>query len=202
MCRSKGSLVLRRLAWAGLVPLALLAVGCNNGKEVQGEETVVATPDGVDVTETAVLSATVTAIDPDDRKVTLQMADGHKKTFKAPKDFDLGKLSVGERVKATLTEELAVSLDKGGAGTGADEASAIAVAAAAHETEFMTADALEVSARVSRVDEKKRRVTLTLADGTTKEIKVAKSIDLANVKEGDDVVARYTQAIAVELVAP
>jgi hypothetical protein len=54
--------------------------------------------------------ANVTAIDMKTRRVTLQGAQ-HRVTLKAPEDIDISNLKVGDQVKASYVQELAVSVE-------------------------------------------------------------------------------------------
>jgi hypothetical protein len=60
-----------------------------------------------------------------------------------------------------------------------------------------------VTAKVKAVDVKKRTITLTGPEGKTKTFKVDPSVKRLNeVKKGDDVTLRVTQALAIEVVKP
>ena len=64
-------------------------------------------------------TATVEAIDPATRMVTLKTAKGDTKSIhlgKAAVNFD--KIAVGDKVRATLAEEIAIDVTKGGAAHG------------------------------------------------------------------------------------
>src|SRR5262245_58429240 len=105
------------LKWTAttLMPLALLALpSCS--KDIKGEEkqTVLETATGAEIIDTFNIEATVAAVDQTDRKVTLTQPDGRKTTFKAGPNVDISNLKAGDKVSATLTEELVIALTSGG----------------------------------------------------------------------------------------
>jgi hypothetical protein len=58
--------------------------------------------------------------------------------------------------------------------------------------------AMDTALETHNDDLGKRNVTLLLADGSSKTIKVAKGVDLAKASVGDDVVVQITEAIAID----
>jgi hypothetical protein len=65
------------------------------------------------------------------------------------------------------------------------------------------ADTVEVTARVEAVDQAARTVTLKGPAGNVRTFKVDPSVErLKDVKVGDDVVLRYTEALAIAVVKP
>jgi hypothetical protein len=155
--------------------------------------------------EAGSITATVTAIDTAKRKLTLTTTDGRQTTYKAPKDMTgFEKLNVGDTVKASVYEEVAIALTQGGMKLGSSESGAVALApsngAAGSTSAMMMADTMTVTAQVDKVHKDLRRVTLKFSDGKKKWYHVDKSIDLAKVKEGEDVTIRVTEAIALSVV--
>ncbi len=129
--------------------------------------------------------------------MVVQTSDGHKSTVKASKGVDISAFSPGEQISVTMIEELAVAIIPGGGETGASEAAGIAVAASSKEADVMTVGTTEVTAEVTAVDAKKHKVTLKFVDGTSKTIKVDKSVDLTKVNVGDSVDVALTEGIAL-----
>ncbi len=86
------------------------------GARALNRSTVAAVPGGgAIVVETFTSSATVSALNTKDRKVTLQFADGKKTTFKASPDMvNYNQLQVGDQVNAVVTEQAVVWLSKNG----------------------------------------------------------------------------------------
>lgn len=67
---------------------------------------------GLLTAETSQVTATVTAIDAEKRKATLQFEDGTSKKFSIRKDVDLAKRKVGEKVIIEVTETFAILIEK------------------------------------------------------------------------------------------
>ena len=70
-----------------------------------------AQPGGL-VAETAQITATVAAIDQENRTATLAFEDGSTKIFPVRDDIDLSQRKVGEKVVFTVTEMVAISVEK------------------------------------------------------------------------------------------
>jgi hypothetical protein len=67
----------------------------------------------------------------------------------------------------------------------------------------MVVDTVKITATVEAVDYAKRTVTLKGPEGNTVTLKVDKSAkDFKNVKKGDQVVARFTEAVAISVQKP
>ena len=56
------------------------------------------------------IQATIVAIDPTKRRVTLQLPDGTAKSVKAPKDADLTQISVGEKVIVDFADSVVIAI--------------------------------------------------------------------------------------------
>jgi hypothetical protein len=179
--------------------MLLALVSCAKSPNGEGEVTVMETPLGMAIVETWRMTATVSAIDPAKRKMTLTSPDGAKTTVKADQGVNVDQFKVGDRVSAEVTEELAVFLRKTGAPPSAGEGAAVGLATAGATRAMWMAETMEVTARVTNVDTKHRKVTLQLPDGKSKTVKVGKKVNLANVQAGDDVTVQVTEAIAVDV---
>ena len=70
-----------------------------------------AMPGGV-VAGTAEVSATVTAVDVNARKVTLKFVDGSTDTVTVGKAVDLTKVSAGDTVTARMSESIAIAVER------------------------------------------------------------------------------------------
>lgn len=164
--------------------LALLLV-LPSCKSPDGTETatVARSADGVVIVDTFRMTATVSAVDPASGKLTLTSPDGAKTTVKAAQGVDDGRFRIGDRVSATVTEEIAVFLGRAGAplaGAGS------AVATDGPNRAVMMANTVQVTARVTEIDMTHRKVTLQFPDGCSKAVKVGRKVDLANVQVGNN----------------
>lgn len=68
-------------------------------------------PGGI-IAQTRQVTGTVTEIDQQNRKVTLDFGDGRKRSFPVREDIDLAKQKVGDKVVFSYTETIAVSVEK------------------------------------------------------------------------------------------
>ena len=67
----------------------------------------------------------------------------------------------------------------------------------------MVVNTAELTAKVEAIDYKKRTLTLKGPEGNTKTLKIDKSVKkFKNIKQGDDVVVRLTEAVAISVQSP
>jgi hypothetical protein len=159
-------------------------------------------PGGVIVNTTDV-SARVTAIDKANRKVTLLGPDGEKFTVKVgPEAVNFDQIRVGDLVKATVTEELVISLDEGDTPSSEGQAGVVALAPKGAQPGGLAAQVTQIVASVVAIDQVKRTVTLQFDDGSTKTFPVRNDIDLSQHKVGEKVVFRVTEMIAISVEKP
>lgn len=160
-------------------------------------------PFGIAVTG-AMETATVSAVDAEDRTVTLKTAQGKERTFHlSNKAVNFDQIKVGDRVRATVAEEVLVSVGKGGAGEGESDASRmVAMTPRGGKPGMLIADTDEVKAKIEAIDPEKRTVKLTDDEGCSRTVKVSRRVDLSELKMGDEVTARITQAAAIVVEKP
>jgi translation initiation factor IF-1 len=188
-----------RLASAGLGLATLLAfTACTTtatSEQPQGP--------GAIAVDTATVTARVAAVDRRDRRVTLVGPKGHRATYTVPKaaiNFD--QIRVGDRVKATVTEALAVFLRPQGTPPSVGERGVVALAPKGAMPGGVVVNATEVTARVVAVDAAEQRVTLKLLNGKTRTVRVNPAVDLTKVSPGDAVTAQITDALALLVEKP
>ncbi|MES2922668.1 MAG: hypothetical protein V4819_14035 [Verrucomicrobiota bacterium] len=187
-----------------ILPAALLALAsCNPG--VPGEETttVKKSATGTTVVETFKATATVTSIDSANRKLTLRLSNGKRKVVKCgPEIVNFPSIRVNDRVVVTVTEEIAMYLDKGKPAAGATGAGMVALAPVGAKPGAVMADTVQAVVTISAINTSTRKVTFRTADGDTETLKVGDHIDLTKVKVGDSVTVRRTEAMAILVEAP
>jgi len=190
---------IKSLLWPVLMPAVLMALAsCATTMSGEEDVAVMETKTGAIVVDTFTTDATVMAIDGMKRKVTLETSDGKRTTFKAgPEVVNFDQLQIGDRVHATVTEELVVSLRPSDAPPSEGEAATVDLAPVGAKPGVLMADTVEITAKITAVDDKQRKVTFQFADGTEKTLKVGKDADLSRVKPGDDVTVRLTEGIAI-----
>jgi len=153
--------------------------------------------------DTVTATATVKLVDYRTRTLTLQFPNGSTETYKASNavaNFD--QIHDGDRVRAEVAEALAVSLRKAEAPPNAGDTMTVALAPRGAKPGMFVANTVETAARIEDIDAANRMVTLQDTAGGLKTVKVASNVNLADLKKGDDVVARYTQALALFVEKP
>jgi len=149
------------------------------------------------------IEAKVTAIDTEKRAVTLEK-DGKSKTLicgPGVKNFD--QIEVGDLVRSTFLESLAVYIQKAGAPAGGESVETVTLAPKGIMPGVVVTKSMVLNVKIDTVDLKKRTVIVTEPNGTTKTFKVAKTVKiLKKLKKGDDVVLRFTEAMAISVDPP
>jgi len=179
---------------------ALVTAGCSkqamSGTE---QESVVAGPSGAVVTETFSTTATITAIDASNRKLTLQTPDGKTTSFKAsPSMTNFPQLGVGDQVNAVVTEQVALAVWKGGNPPSDAAGAAVGITPTGTSSPAGFAVATElVTVQITAIDAGKRKVTVQFQDGSTKTYKAQKGVDLSQLQAGDNVTIQVTEAAAI-----
>jgi hypothetical protein len=179
------------------------------GKAVQAgagaaKETVTGTrtEDGAGVARTVEARATVTAIDQATRSVTLKTDDGKEFTTKVGDQVrNLAQVKIGDIVKVTYTEALAITLATGGEPAVTGDAAA-ARAKEGEKPGGIVGQTMTVSAKVEAIDLEKHTVTFKGPEGKTRlvTVKDPKNYDLLKkVKVGDVVNITYAEALAISV---
>jgi len=169
-----------------LLPIAALALtGCwtppNANVQPTGEARLI--QDGI-ATESVKKPATVETVDAVQGTVSLKLADGSTITCKAgPKVKNLEQLKVGDTVKATVVETLAVYVLKNGQVPGAGGAM----------------ETIHPNAKVQTVDPAYRLLELQYPDGHVEEVKVGLDARMMEMSPGDDVVVKTGELLAIKV---
>jgi hypothetical protein len=145
----------------------------------------------------------VTAVDPAKRTVTLVNEAGETNTYKLGKkvrNFD--QIKVGDEVKATLLESVAVTVSKSSAPPEAGERGVVAVAPKGAKPGVVMAKTRSITAKIVSVDAQARTVTLEGPMGGKPAIKVGPKVNLDELQTGDDVTLRVTDALAIRVEKP
>jgi Cu/Ag efflux protein CusF len=154
---------------------------------------------GTIATTTYSATATVSAIDPVTRRVTLQRSDGSIVSFIAgPEVRNFDRIHVGDHVTATVDTELVIAVRKSG-GPPVEEG-AVSVVGRAPKGEQPAAAAvtsMQGVAKIANLDIAHRQATLVFSDGSTQTFPVRPGIDLGTISVGDEVVFRATQAHSI-----
>lgn len=149
--------------------------------------------------KTTRLTATVEAVDLEKRIVTVKGESGNIVDIKAGDQVrNLGQVKVGDLVEVVYYESIAVKVFKPGAMPDAAGAAVVTERAKPGEKPAGAVGAqVTVTATVESISPKKTSVTLKMADGKSKVVKVENKKNLDNVKVGDEVMITATETLAI-----
>jgi hypothetical protein len=148
-------------------------------------------------------TAKVTAVDPAKRTVTLVNPDGITNSYelgKKVRNFD--QIKVGDEVKATLLEAVAVAVSKSNAPPDVSGRDSVAVAPKGAMPGVIMARTRQISAKIVSVDPQARTVTVEGPAGGTPTIRVGPNVNMNELQKGDDVTLRVTDALALRVEKP
>jgi hypothetical protein len=192
---------IKMIVMATIPALMLAFVGYAQESDTKAK----AKPDAEGAIEIGAITATskVTAVDPAERTVTLTNEAGETNTYKLGKkvrNFD--QIKVGDEVKATLLESVAVVVRKSSAPPDASERDLVAVAPKGAMPGVIMAKTRQITAKIASVDTQARTVTVEGPAGGTPTIKVGPKVNLDELQKGDDVTLRVTDALAIRVEKP
>jgi Cu/Ag efflux protein CusF len=170
--------------------------------QTQPDVQVTKQPGQAHATRSAKVTATVTAVDPATRTVTLKGKDGKVKEVAMGaevRNFD--QLKVGDVVQVEYKEALALSLKKdGGPPASAAQKETVSRAAPGAKPGGSAAREVTVTADVVAVNPSAKTVTLRGPAGNLVDMMVEDPAQLKGIKKGDQVQAVYTEALAVSVM--
>ena len=199
-----------KLVATALLPLVLLTACSTTGPTTGGTPVAPGTLadnsgfTGEIVTDSSSTTATVVSVDHTKRLVALKRADGSSVTYKAaPGAPGFEDVKAGDQVKVSVAEEMAVFLGRNSVPAGTADTAKLRVRVP-NRTEAFAAEVgiLVFTAKVTAINDWDDSVTLQLADGLTKTIKVGEAVNLADVSVGDSVSVRSTEAAVILLEKP
>jgi hypothetical protein len=157
-------------------------------------------PGMVGAAQTADLTATITAIDPATRSITLKGSQGKEVTVVAgPHVVNFAQMKVGDQVNAKYTEALTVEIKKGGGmAVARTERAGAAGAKPGDRPAGIAGRQVTIVADVVDVNPATQTVTLRGPQRTV-ELKVRDPEQFKHVAKGDQVEATYTEAVALEV---
>jgi hypothetical protein len=155
--------------------------------------------------EVGAITATekVTAVDSAKRAVTLTSDAGESNTYELGKDVrNFDQIKVGDQVKATLLESVAVAVHKSGAAPDAGARGVVAVAPKGAMPGVVMAKTREITAKIVSIDPTARTVTVEGPMGGKPTIEVGPNVNLGELQQGDNVTLRVTNALAIRVEKP
>ena len=105
---------------------------------------------------------------------------------------------VGDKIGAIVVPEMALAVNKAGASPAQSPGREIIEGKGA-KTGLLVADTDEVSGKIQSVDASAHTITITEADGDSRTLKTAPSVELSDLKAGDEVTARVTQVVGIKV---
>ncbi|MEX0999353.1 MAG: hypothetical protein WD000_05265 [Thermodesulfobacteriota bacterium] len=176
---------------------------CANAQEAEMVE-VETSNKGMKVIDVIVMQATVQAINVNERIIILADDAGNVQTVEVDpevKNFD--QIALGDKVTVEYLESVALFLGSPDNKPGESQTQVIHTADKGDKPGMVIIDVVEIIATVEAVDKENRKVKLKGADGNAVAVKVDPSMgNLENIKVGDTVHARFTEAVAVSVTEP
>jgi len=152
-------------------------------------------------------TATVEAVDKEQRLVTLKTAEGKTRQVHLGEEaVNFDQIEVGDQVRATVAEEVAIAIHRAGATPRPGEEGgnrAMIGAPKGAKPGVIIATTRRVTGKIDSIDAEGRTVTLTATEGgKPMKIKVSPKVELTGLKAGDEVAARVTDAMAIVVEKP
>jgi Cu/Ag efflux protein CusF len=202
------NMTMERLTIAGAMGLALLS-GCakNEGPKPMPPSVVTerSRANGtISRTDTVTMEAKVVGINQKKREVTLQGADGEKKTIEVGDEVkNLPQVHKGDMVTVAYHRAIAATLKKKGkAKPGSSSAQEVLTAKPGEMPAAIGAHTTKVTATVTNLDRKTQEITLKGPKGRSVVVAVEDPTVLDKVKTGDLVEITYTEAVAIAVDKP
>ena len=192
----------RKIALTAVIPALMLAFA---GYAQEPRATAKAKSDAKGAIEVGAITETskVTAVDPAERTVTLANEAGETNTYNLGKNVrNFYQIKVGDQVKATLLQSVAVMVSKSSAPATAGARGVVAVAPKGAKPGVVMAKTRQVSAKIVSVDPNARTVTVEGPMGGKPTVKVGPNVKLDELHQGDDVTLSVTDALAISVEKP
>jgi Cu/Ag efflux protein CusF len=160
-------------------------------------------PSGMQATESATATATVQGIDYKNRTVTLKGKGGNVFTVQVGEEArNFNQIKRGDLVTFHYRESLALAIHKSDEPPSAQEQETLMRAQPGQMPGGAAIKTTQVTT-VENINRNNREVTLRLPEGKTKTVKVGKGVGAFDrLQRGDQVVATYTEAIAIDVTRP
>ncbi|PWB67455.1 MAG: hypothetical protein C3F14_02160 [Deltaproteobacteria bacterium] len=158
---------------------------------------------GGEASQLVVVTATVEKIDLSTREVTLKGIDGSLETVKVgPEARNLDQVKVGDKVTMKYYRALAIAVTSAANEPSIAEATDVQRAPLGEKPRGRVTKVVEATTTVEAVDLAKRTVTVKGPKGNVRTFNVGDQVKLDQVKVGDHVVTRFTEAVAISVEKP
>jgi len=161
-------------------------------------------PTGGGIGQAVEIQATVTAIDKENRTVTVKGPRGNTKTLKVGKEArNFDQVKVGDIITISYMEAITIKLEKTeGAKPGKTVTEELQRAELGAKPGGKLKSKTTVVGTVSAIDAETQMITLRGPEGNELELQVKDPARLKIVKVGDLVKATYTEALAISVSTP
>jgi Cu/Ag efflux protein CusF len=158
---------------------------------------------GAMVVDVVKLTGTVKAVDMDKKTVTVEGSGGRTVVVDAKNARNLDQVKVGDKVNLRYIESTALFVRKSDAPPSVSETQEVALAPKGEKPGGIVTKTIELTGTVESIDMKKRTVAVKGPAGNVRTFKVGpEAKNLGQVKKGDQVVLRYTEAVALSVTKP
>jgi hypothetical protein len=158
---------------------------------------------GAVIVDVVKLTGTVKGVDLDKKTVSVEGSGGRTVVVNAKNARNLDQVKVGDKVNLEFVEELALFVRKADAPPSATEAQMVALAPKGQKPAGLMAETIELTGNVESIDSQKRTIAVKGPAGNVRNFKVDKAVkNFSQIKKGDQVVLRITEAVALSVVKP
>lgn len=199
------SLTVLAVALAAALPLSTLAQQKQPSQPAQPQVSgaVATAPGKAAAMAYANVTATVEAVDPATRVVTLKGPKGNTVDVVAGEEVrNFDQIKKGDKLTVKYAEALTLELKKDGKAVGRSESEAIKRSQPGQKPGGTARRDVTIVADVVAVDAAKKSVSLKGPKGNVVDLNVQDPEQLKLIKKGDKVEATYTQALAISMEAP
>jgi Cu/Ag efflux protein CusF len=174
-----------------VVPISILAAERKDGVARNANPSTV-------IVEVVKVTGTVKAIDQEKKIVSIEGAQGRNLSVNATNVRNLDQVKVGDKVNMEFVDELALFIRRADSPPRTTEAQAVALAPKGQKPSGLVAQTIKLTGNVESIDSQKRTISLKGPAGNVRTFKVDQSIkNLDEIKNGDQVVLRFTEAVAL-----
>jgi len=159
---------------------------------------------GVKVSEVATLSATVEAVDYENRLVTLRGPEGNQVVVKVSEEArNLPQVEVGDTVEVEYYQSVALFAQKPDGESSLDVKMSTARTPLGDKPGAGVSETITMKATVEAIDYETRMVVLRGPEGNTLTTRVDDQVKRFNeIRLGDEIVVEYTRAFAISVREP
>jgi hypothetical protein len=179
-----------------IVMMAVILSGCTMTTTVPEKMA-----EGIAIGDSVIMTAEVIAIHKADRTVMLLGSEGNVVEIEVgPEARNFDQIKVGDMVRAEYYESVAIYIGEKGTQPDVKEGIVAGRSAKGDKPAGVVIESIDISATVKSINKFKRTIKLIMPDGKVVTRKVDKSIKaFDNLKKGDSIHVRLTEAVAISI---